>query len=191
MESNLRMEKRTTRSFLPCKEQLYQPEVQPSVTAQVVRKRQVAKYYHDRHAKPLPNLVVGQPVRVKSHPQRPHSDWKQGVVRHNVAPRSYLVEVEGRSYRRNRVHLRDAVQPTIPAAQETRAMAAQPSTTGPATCSNHTRVEECQTVPPTEKVSVPTNVTDSVAPATTTSKVLHSRSGRTLKPNILLKDFVK
>ena len=115
------------------------------------------------------------------------------MVRHNVAPCSYLVEVEGRSYRRNRVHLRDAVQPTVPAAQETRAMTAQPSTTSPATCSNPTQVEEWQTLPPTEKpkVSVQTKVTDAVSPETTTSKVLHSLSGRTLKTNILLKDFVK
>ena len=33
-----------------------------------------------------------------------------GVILENIAPRSYLVEVNGRTYRRNRVHLRDAVQ---------------------------------------------------------------------------------
>ena len=45
---------RRTRSFLPCKESLYEPEVQSAVTAQVMRKRQLAKHYHDQSAKQLP-----------------------------------------------------------------------------------------------------------------------------------------
>ena len=55
-------------------------------------------------------LVIGQPVRVKAHPQQPRSDWKPGVILENIAPRSHLVEVNARTYRRNRVHLRVAVQ---------------------------------------------------------------------------------
>ena len=55
-------------------------------------------------------LVIGQPVRVKAHPQQPRSDWKPGVILENIAPRSHLVEVNARTCRRNRVHLRVAVQ---------------------------------------------------------------------------------
>ena len=75
-----------------------------------MRKRQLAKHCHDQNAKQLPSLVIGQPVRVKAHPQQPRSKWKPGVILENIPPRSYLVEVNGHTYRRNRVHLSDAVQ---------------------------------------------------------------------------------
>ena len=99
-----------TRSFLLCQESLYKPEVQSAVTAQVMRKTQPTKHYHVQSAKQLPSLVIGQPVWVKAYPEQPHSDWKSGVILQNIAPCSYLVEVNGCTYRRNRVHLRDAVQ---------------------------------------------------------------------------------
>ena len=70
-----RLMSRRTRSFLPCKESLDKPEVQSAVTAQVMRKRQLAKHYPDQSAKQLPSLVTGQPVRVKAHPQQPRSGW--------------------------------------------------------------------------------------------------------------------
>ena len=82
---------RRTRSFLPCKESLYKPEVQSMVAAQVVKKRKLAKRCRDVNAKPLPNLVIGQPVRVKVQPLLPYSDWKSGVALKRVAPRGYLV----------------------------------------------------------------------------------------------------
>ena len=85
---------------------MYQPEVQHAVPSQVARKRQVAKSL----PKPLPPLVIGQPILVKTHPQQAHSNWKPGVIADSVAPRSYIVEVDGRKYSRNRVHLRDTVQ---------------------------------------------------------------------------------
>ena len=63
-----------TRSFLSSKEFLYKPKVQSAVTAQLIRKRQLAKHYHDQNAKQLPSLVTGQPVQVKAHPQQPCSN---------------------------------------------------------------------------------------------------------------------
>ena len=94
----------------PCKASTYQHEVTRTVSAQVLRKRRVAKSYHDSSAKPLPPLVIGQPIRVKAHPQQAHRNWKPGVIVDSVAPRSYIVEVYGRKYRRNRVHLRETIQ---------------------------------------------------------------------------------
>ena len=58
---------RRTRSFLPCKEYLYKPEVQSTVTEQAMHKRQIANLYHDYIAKQLPSLVIGQLLRVKAH----------------------------------------------------------------------------------------------------------------------------
>ena len=82
------------------------------VAAQVLKKGKLAKRYRDVNAKPLPNLVIGQPVRVKVQPLLPHSDLASGVVLKSVAPRRYLVEVNGSKYRRNRVQLRDTIHPT-------------------------------------------------------------------------------
>ena len=77
-------------------------------TQQVINKRKRAKEYYDRGAKPLPELIVGQPIRVKSRPQIKGSPWVMGCIKAQVAPRSYLVNVNGQNYRRNRVHLRDS-----------------------------------------------------------------------------------
>ena len=102
---------RRTRSFLPCKDSLYQPELQQRVPNEVLHKRRVAKYYHDLNVKPLPKLCIGQPVTVKTHPQKPRSDWTSGTVLSKAAPRSYIEEVQGRQYRRNRVHIRNTLEP--------------------------------------------------------------------------------
>ena len=48
--------------------------------------------------------------RVKAHPQQAHSNWKPGVIVDRVAPRSYIVEVDGRKYRSHRAYLRDTIQ---------------------------------------------------------------------------------
>ena len=65
---------RCTRSMLPCKTTDYTPQVQAVVQKTLIRKRQMAKTYYDRHTKPLPDLTIGQPVRVKCHPQIPNSN---------------------------------------------------------------------------------------------------------------------
>lgn len=99
---------RRTRSFLPCKDSLYRPKLQESVVAQVATKRKLAKKYFDRNARPLPELVVRQPVRAKTRPKDVQAPWTPALV---TAPPSYLIETaDGRLYRRNRVHLRDTIQ---------------------------------------------------------------------------------
>ena len=94
---------------MPYNTPLYKPEIQEAVPDQIARKRQQDKKFYDRSAKPLPQLVVGQPVRVKTRPRIEHAPWTPGVIKDKVAPRSYIVEVDGRRYRRNRVHLRDTL----------------------------------------------------------------------------------
>ena len=106
-----RLMSRRTRSFLPCASSQYNPTVQEKVTHKIVEKRRTAKYYHDKGSKVLPKLVVGQPVRVKTPPHRLHSGWTPGQVVRGAAPRSFVVEVHGRQYRRNRVHIRDTLVP--------------------------------------------------------------------------------
>ena len=104
-----RLMSRRSRTLMPCYTPLYKPEIQEAVPDQIARKRQQAKKFYDRSAKPLPQLVVGQPVRVKTRPRIEHAPWTPGVIKDKVAPRSYIVEVDGRRYRRNRVHLRDTL----------------------------------------------------------------------------------
>ena len=78
-------------------------------------------------------MVVGQPVRVKAQPQKPESNWLPGQVVDVSAPRSYIVQVNGRQYRRNRIHLRDShtdkpvTNPVTPGIQTTPREAAVPT----------------------------------------------------------------
>ena len=105
-----RLMSRRTRSFVPCKSTELIPRVIENVPEQVKTKRKLAAKHHDKSAKSLPQLVVGQPVRAKTHPAVQNSSWKSAVVKAQVAPRSYVVDCNGKQYRRNRVHLRDSVE---------------------------------------------------------------------------------
>ena len=73
--------------------------------AQIKEERQTTKSYYDRHAKQLPDLAIGQPIKVKRRPQTPNSAWTPGIVTSKAVPRSYMVLVDGQQYRRNRIHL--------------------------------------------------------------------------------------
>ena len=100
-----RLLSRRTHSMLPCKATDYMPQVQMDVQQALIKKKQTTKSYYDRHAKQLPYLVIGQPIRVKCHPQNPYSDWTPGIDTSKAAPRSYMVQVDGQQYRRSRIHL--------------------------------------------------------------------------------------
>ena len=100
---------------------MYQPEMQHAVPAQVVRKRRVAKSYMT----PVPNLYplwsLDNLYESKPILSKHTCNWKPGVIVDSVAPCSYIVEVDDRKYRRNRVHLRDTIQSSQaqPNAQQT------------------------------------------------------------------------
>ena len=101
-----RLMSRRTRSFLPCDAHKYNPEVEQNVKQQLEAKREKSKELYDKHTRPLPKLHNGQCVTIKTHPHIKNSGWKRGKVIKLVAPRSYIVEVQGIRYRRNRVHIR-------------------------------------------------------------------------------------
>ena len=104
-----RLMSRGTRTMLPCTPSLFKPVVIENVSEDIMIKRLKAKKCYDRRARPLPELVVGQPVRAKINLK---STWQPAVVQENIAPRivSYIVQSNGRSYRRNRVDIRDALE---------------------------------------------------------------------------------
>ena len=82
-----------TRSLLPCNNKMLKPKVQPHITEQLKYKRQIVKHYHNRNTKILPKLHIAQPVRVNTHPQQPHDEWREGnVVSEETALCRYTVD---------------------------------------------------------------------------------------------------
>ncbi|XP_020911108.1 uncharacterized protein K02A2.6 [Exaiptasia diaphana] len=175
-----RLMSRRTRTFLPCATNMYKPEVQTSVVPQIITKRRKAKLHHDKGAKELPKLIVGQPVMVKVTPQQPRSEWKVGTVKHEAAtPRSYIVEVEGRKYKRNRIHLKD----TMISSQHT----SQPPAPSQETLLAETLNQDTPDKSTTDNTKSPksSTATESTT-ASTDSSTICTRAGRLVKaPNRL------
>ena len=105
-----RLMSRRTQTLLPTSERLLQPEVVPDVHDKITQKRQQAKKLYDKQAKPLPQLEIGEPVYVKPLPQTNNKTWKEGVCTEKLSQRSYKVAVDGKTVRRNRIHLKEKIQ---------------------------------------------------------------------------------
>ena len=94
---------RRTQITIPTTEAFLKPEVIDGVYGNIKRKRQQAKAAYDKHAKPLPQLHVGEPVR----PVNPKAPWEKGSCVAEVGPYSFLIETEsGNLYRLNRKFIR-------------------------------------------------------------------------------------
>ena len=94
--------------LLPVAQHLLEPEIQSDVERKLTKKRRKAKKYFDRGSKELPELEIGQPIRLIPSPMDTSRKWRREVCIKKVAPRSYLVDVKGSIYRRNRKFLRIA-----------------------------------------------------------------------------------
>lgn len=93
---------RRTRSILPTHAKLLQPKVQTDIQQQLINRQTVQKMYHDRNSSKLPNLNIGDTVRV----QQKDGTWKPAVVTQKTQePRSYIVRTPMGELRRNRKHL--------------------------------------------------------------------------------------
>ena len=96
---------RRTRTTIPTAEGLLKPEIVDGVHDNIKRKRQQTKAAYDKSARPLPELQIGEPVRLQ--PVNPKAPWDKGSCVAKVGPRSYLIETEnGNLYRRNRKFIR-------------------------------------------------------------------------------------
>ena len=96
---------RRTRTTIPTTEALLKPEVADGVYDNIKRKRQQAKAAFDKRATPLPELQVGEPVRLQ--PTNPKAPWEKGLCVAKVGPHSFLIETEcGGLLRRNRKFIR-------------------------------------------------------------------------------------
>ena len=101
-----RLMSRRTRTRLPTADELLNPEVVNGVTQKIEKKRKKAKFYYDRTARKLPELVIGDHVRLEPRPNDRDRTWKSGTCISKVSPSSYLVDCEGTVRRRNRKFIR-------------------------------------------------------------------------------------
>uniref|UniRef100_A0A3B3Q848 Integrase catalytic domain-containing protein n=1 Tax=Paramormyrops kingsleyae TaxID=1676925 RepID=A0A3B3Q848_9TELE len=108
-----RLLSRQTRSTIPVNSKLLAPSPKHAqqVTAQLFHKRMTQKRYYDASSCPLPPLTEGQVVRM----QTPKGYNHLGTVKKvNKEPRSYTVQCNGRTYRRNRRHILPVAEPPPP-----------------------------------------------------------------------------
>ena len=157
-----RLMSRRTRSSLPAPLSAYEPVVVSNTVEHLVNRKRKNKLNYDQHSKPLPELAIGQPVRVKTQPPS-SKKWSTGIVTDVMGSRSYEVDVEGRTYRRNRHHIKDSPPNVQPPRDET----ATPLETS----------VQIETVPPIETVEATPQV---ISSAIDQPKV--SLFGRTIKP---------
>jgi transposase InsO family protein len=96
-----RLMSRRTRTSLPAKMESLRPQAMNTtkVAAQLKKKRQQQKVHYDKTSRPLPPLKAEQVVRLETN----KGFDRIGIVKGPAPyPRSYIVTVEGKDYRRNR-----------------------------------------------------------------------------------------
>ena len=71
-----RLMSRRTRGLLPTATTLLKPKVEEGVREKIKLRKQKAKVYHDHTAKTMPELDIGQDVRVA--PDSKHKLWRTG-----------------------------------------------------------------------------------------------------------------
>jgi len=107
-----KLHSRRTRTLLPTVESLLLPAIvdSESVVEDIRLKRRKAKFYYDKHAKSLPELEIGQTVKLQ--PLRKGGTWCKARAINKVGDRSYLVKTDnGATYRRNRKFIRAVPDP--------------------------------------------------------------------------------
>ena len=118
---------RRTRTNPPKASSLLRPEVCTQSTEKLERKRQKAKFYHDRHAKQLPELEIGQEVRIQR--RRNNQTWKEVTCVEKLSDRSYVVKSGNEFFSRNRQFLRPAAEPSPTEKRSTMAGSPEPEVT--------------------------------------------------------------
>ena len=120
-----RLMQKRTRTLIPTSENLLEPEVCRDVKQKQIIKRQMTKRNYDKQAHPLPQLLEGQPVYVRSQ-GKGQPKCMPGECHERLTDRSYTVRCEDSIYRRNRVDLK----PRIIEQENVDTDEANPETTG-------------------------------------------------------------
>ena len=102
---------RRTRTLLPVSPKLLKPEIQTNVMTKLATARAQQASHYNKVSQTLPEIQPGEVVRLKLPG---NSTWSQAICKGEVAPRSYEVECNGRTYRRNRKDLRPTSEPLFP-----------------------------------------------------------------------------
>jgi hypothetical protein len=97
-----RMFGRRTRSLIPAVFKKYELQQLPNVKQRIESSRAKKKQYFDKGSKELPELIVGDTVRMRLPGQK---TWSKGTEVKNAGVRSFFVRVNGKIYRRNRRQL--------------------------------------------------------------------------------------
>ena len=158
-----RLMSRRTRTLIPTAASVLRPEIIPDSTEQLEWKRREAKFYHDRIAKQLPELEIGQEFRIA--PLQKNQTWKQATCVEKLSDRSYMVKSGDQTHRRNRQLLRHAAEPITQGKQSN-----TDGTTLP--CVNHKEVPTVPTWPATPLSPKPVRS----APASPTEHLFNTRS---------------
>jgi hypothetical protein len=172
-----RLMSKRAKTTLPLAEHLLEPEIQQDVQTRLTLKRRKAKKHFDPGSKELPDLKIGQPIRMTSLPKDGRNKWRRGICLGKVAPRSYLVDVDGSVFRRNRKFLCSARDSTAEAPPETSPLAVPPDIQ-----SDLVPVQPLQQPTTTEEPPVPVSLTTPEI----AQPVKITRSGRISKPPVRL-----
>ena len=103
-----KLNSRRLRTTLPIKPKLLSPEIIPVeeiIVHTVKKKRENKQYYDKRNRNSLPQLSVGDNVRVQLKPKS-CKEWSLAKVNDIVNEKSCMLNSQGKNYRRNRLHIR-------------------------------------------------------------------------------------
>ena len=104
-----RMFGRMTRTLLPVRLEKLTNAESETVKANRRLRDMRKEWYYDKNAKELEPLVEGQIVRMR--PMTTNNEhWRKAVVKRRYDERSYEIESDGMTYRRNRVDLRATLE---------------------------------------------------------------------------------
>lgn len=112
-----RLLSRRTRTLIPVAPKLLYPRVEKDVPEKINEKKQKYKRHYDRTSKPLPPLSYGQNIRVQLNPERRAEPWRPGTITASLGSRSYIVDVNGHQFRRNRRDIRPQQQAQGPSSK--------------------------------------------------------------------------
>ena len=105
-----RLMSRRTKTLLPTKESLLAPEVHPlkSQEKQLTSLKRRQAFYYNQGARDLKPVEKGEKVRIAPPETRGQStnEWKKGRVKNTLGNRSYEIESNGQTNRRNRQDIR-------------------------------------------------------------------------------------
>ena len=177
-----KLHSRRTRTTILTTKELLQPEVAKNVADEIRIRRQHTKLWYDRTAKALPELVIGQGVRMQ--PLTMGGQWRRATVIKKVRERSYLTQTgEGQIYRRNRKYLRATNEEPNIVPEHTAGDSALPP-------KGSVEVEANQNTTSSREVET-TEQTDSSTEDTPPADLEYktTRSGRCVKPPTRYRDY--